>query len=75
MAPMVRHFLPNGMEYKGPTHKMGDMLMTGAVHSPMSVVLTHKGGMKGGSAAKKAMTDMGARMAKLRAMRGKAKSK
>lgn len=66
MAPMLKHFLPNGKEYKGPTHSMNGRLMTGAVHTPSSVLLTHKGSM---GAPKKAMTDMGARMAKLRAMR------
>lgn len=64
---MLKHFLPNGKEYKGPTHKMGNMLMTGAVHSPSSQKLTHKGSMDMG--AKKAMTTMGARMAALRAMK------
>lgn len=66
---MVKHFLPNGKEYRGPTHKVGYMLMTGTVHTPSSVLLTHKDTM-GAMGAKKAMTDMGARMAKLRSMRG-----
>lgn len=38
----VPHYLPNGDEYKGATHKTGDRLMTGATHTKDSVFLTHK---------------------------------
>lgn len=41
MAPDKKHYLPNGKEYKGPTHKMGGKLMTGAVHTASSQSLTH----------------------------------
>lgn len=36
-------FLPNGKQYKGATHKMGNTIMTGAVHTAKSVILTEKG--------------------------------
>jgi len=35
------HYLPDGTLYKGPTHKTGDVLMTGAKHTPASKTLTH----------------------------------
>ncbi len=37
----VPHFLPNGKQYTGPTHKSGGVLMTGAKHTAKSKVLTH----------------------------------
>jgi|TARA_Y100000015_G_scaffold9824_1_gene9353 hypothetical protein len=43
MASKRKHFLPNGKEYKGPTHKMSDgSLHTGATHTKNSQVLSHK---------------------------------
>jgi hypothetical protein len=42
MAKGVKHYLPNGKEYKGATHKMGGQLHTGAKHTASSKVLKHK---------------------------------
>jgi hypothetical protein len=42
VAKGVPHYLPNGKPYKGPTHKAGGVLMTGAKHTPASKVLSHK---------------------------------
>ena len=41
MAKNQTHYLPNGKEYSGQTHKAGNVLMTGAKHTPSSKVLTH----------------------------------
>ena len=41
MAPTAKHFLPNGKEYKGATHKMNGQVHTGATHSASSKVLKH----------------------------------
>lgn len=41
MAKAAKHFLPNGKEYTGPTHKMKGQLHTGAKHSVSSKVLKH----------------------------------
>lgn len=41
MAKGVKHYLPNGKEYTGPTHKMGKSLHTGAKHSAKSQKLSH----------------------------------
>jgi hypothetical protein len=41
MGASQKHYLPNGKEYKGPTHKAGSMLMTGAKHTAESKKLTH----------------------------------
>jgi hypothetical protein len=41
MAKGVKHYLPNGKVYKGPTHKMNGQLHTGAKHSASSKVLKH----------------------------------
>jgi len=38
----VPHYLPNGKEYKGKTHKANGKLMTGAKHTASSKTLTHK---------------------------------
>jgi hypothetical protein len=35
-------YLPSGKLYKGPTHRMGSIVMTGKVHSPSSKILSHK---------------------------------
>jgi len=43
MAKGVKHFLRNGKEYTGPTHKMKDgTLHTGAKHTSSSRKLYHK---------------------------------
>lgn len=42
MSKNAKHYLPNGKEYKGPTHKMGNELHTGAKHTAASKKLTHK---------------------------------
>lgn len=42
MAKGVKHYLKNGKEYKGATHKMNGELHTGAKHTASSKVLTHK---------------------------------
>ena len=41
MSKNQTHYLPNGKVYEGPTHKTGDVLMTGAKHTATSRVLTH----------------------------------
>lgn len=41
MSKGVKHYLPNGKEYTGPTHKMGSQLHTGAKHSEKSQKLSH----------------------------------
>lgn len=41
MSKEKTHYLPDGKVYKGPTHKAGDKLMTGAKHTPTSKTLTH----------------------------------
>ncbi len=37
----VKHYLPNGTEWKGGTHKMGTNLFTGKIHTPSSKKLVH----------------------------------
>jgi hypothetical protein len=37
----VKHYLPNGTEWKGGTHKMGTALFTGKEHSKTSKKLVH----------------------------------
>ncbi len=41
MAKMVKHYLSNGKQYKGATHKMNGQVHTGAKHSASSKILTH----------------------------------
>lgn len=41
MSKAATHYLPNGKPYKGPTHKEGGVLMTGAKHTANSKNLTH----------------------------------
>ena len=41
MAANMRHFLKNGQEWKGDTHKTGTNLMTGAKHTSSSKNLFH----------------------------------
>ena len=45
MAKGQTHYLPDGNEYTGPTHKTGSrygsVLMTGATHTAASKVLSH----------------------------------
>lgn len=41
MSKTAKHYLPSGKEYKGPTHKMGSELHSGAKHSAKSQKLTH----------------------------------
>lgn len=43
----VKHYLPNGTEWKGPTHKAGAVLMTGKEHSKTSKKLVHSKDIKG----------------------------
>jgi|TARA_B100001094_G_C17770238_1_gene594668 hypothetical protein len=43
MSAKAKHYLPNGKEYKGPTHKDArGKLMSGAVHTKSSKYLVHK---------------------------------
>ena len=37
----VKHYLKNGTEWKGATHKMASGLFTGKEHSKTSVKLVH----------------------------------
>jgi len=37
----VKHYLKNGTEYTGATHKTGKMAMTGAKHTASSKPLVH----------------------------------
>jgi len=41
MSKTATNYLPDGKVYKGPVHKAGDVLMTGAKHTPTSRNLTH----------------------------------
>jgi hypothetical protein len=41
MSKTATHYLPDGKVYKGPVHKAGGMLMTGAKHTAGSKTLTH----------------------------------
>jgi hypothetical protein len=41
MAKSSKHYLPNGKQYMGATHKMDGKVHTGAKHSDSSKVLTH----------------------------------
>jgi hypothetical protein len=41
MSKEKAHYTPDGKVYKGPTHKEGDKLMTGAKHTPASKFLSH----------------------------------
>jgi len=38
----VKHYLPNGKEYKGLTHKTNGKLMTGKKHTASSKNLSHR---------------------------------
>lgn len=42
MSKDLKHYLPNGKEYKGSTHKTGSVLMTGTKHTATSQKLSHK---------------------------------
>jgi len=42
----VKHYLPNGTEFKGATHKMPNGLFTGKEHSKTSVKLVHSKDLK-----------------------------
>jgi len=37
----VKHYLPNGTEWPGATHKMPSGLFTGKLHTPSSKKLVH----------------------------------
>ena len=41
MAKNQKHFLPNGKEHKGATHKDKGRLMSGKTHTKNSKYLTH----------------------------------
>ena len=41
MSKEATHYLPNGKVYKGPIHKEGSVLMTGAKHTAQSKTLVH----------------------------------
>jgi len=41
MSKNATHYLSDGKVYKGPTHKSGKALMTGAKHTEKSKFLTH----------------------------------
>jgi len=42
----VKHYLPNGTEWKGGTHKMGAALYSGKEHSQASKKLVHSSDIK-----------------------------
>ena len=43
MGAKSKHYLPNGKEYKGPTHKDAkEKIMSGATHTKNSKFLVHK---------------------------------
>lgn len=42
----VKHYLPNGTEWKGATHKMGTALYSGKEHGKTSVKLMHSKDIK-----------------------------
>jgi len=43
MGATSKHYLPNGKEYKGPTHKDAKgKIMSGAKHTKNSQFLVHK---------------------------------
>ena len=42
MSKNQLHYTPDGKLYKGPTHKAGKTLMTGAKHTSASKNLSHK---------------------------------
>ena len=43
MGANAKHYLPNGKEYKGPTHKDAKgKVMTGIKHTKNSKYLSHK---------------------------------
>ena len=41
MTKKTAHYLPDGKVYKGPVHKIGDKVMTGATHTAASMTLKH----------------------------------
>lgn len=41
MTKKTSHYLPDGKVYKGPVHKIGSKVMTGATHTAASVNLKH----------------------------------
>ena len=41
MTKKTAHYLPDGKVYKGPVHKIGSKVMTGATHTAASVNLKH----------------------------------
>ena len=41
MGKSSKHYLPNGKEYMGATHKMDGQIHTGAKHSASSKALKH----------------------------------
>jgi len=41
MGKSSKHYLPNGKEYMGATHRMDGQVHTGAKHSASSRVLKH----------------------------------
>ena len=41
MSKTATHYLPDGKVYKGPVHKEGGVLMTGAKHTATSKNLKH----------------------------------
>jgi hypothetical protein len=41
MVKTSKHYLPNGKEYRGATHKMNGQVHTGATHTASSKVLKH----------------------------------
>jgi hypothetical protein len=41
MGKSSKHYLPNGKEYMGATHKMDGQVHTGVKHSATSKVLKH----------------------------------
>lgn len=41
MAKSSKHYLPNGKEYTGATHRMNGQVHTGAIHTASSKALSH----------------------------------
>lgn len=58
MSKSQKHYLKNGQEYNGPTHKMNGQLHTGASHTESSKVLTHTPSSKGSNYTKPSLREI-----------------
>jgi len=45
MAKNMKHYFLSGKQHKGPTHKTGGKLMSGATHTATSKNLVHLSGL------------------------------